>query len=280
MRHSVIVISWLILLGLVGCAEDKGIPERPPDSEVKPRASSPEAVKPDKEDPAARAIVEKAIAAHTGGKPERLEKFKTHHIVMKGRMVSPEDRSFVNMGIETWSAWPDQFAIRFDKGDQTALSWAVTPNGGYQRQDARTVVPMSPADTRVIHHDCAVLAWGGTIAALANPGAMYHHPGTSTLDDRSFRTVRCYVPGQPEWTLWFDEKTGLLDRIFYQGLEGSILKAKSLVLGNYAEEHGVKLPKQISLTIGGTPYFQMKVESLETPEKLEPKTFTEPPMIK
>src|SRR5262245_13590706 len=113
MRRLVTICGFLTCVILAGCAEEKGLPEKPSDREVKATSNPLEPVKPEKEDPAARAIVDQAIAAHTGGKPDRLERLKKHHMSLKGQLSTTDVGSVTHVR-ESWAEWPSNFAFRFD----------------------------------------------------------------------------------------------------------------------------------------------------------------------
>lgn len=273
MRRCVILI---VCVGLAGCAEEKGLPEKPAEVEAKPTVNPLAPPKPEKEDPAARAIVNQAIDAHTGGKPERLEKFKKHHMVLKGQ-IRDNSGSYTSYTGELWASWPDDFAGRFDIPEFPSFSFALRGPIGVQRTPA--VVPMSPLIYKTCAIDCAVLNWGGTLTALTAP-AIYHSPATATAAGRSFRTVKRWTEGQPEWTLWFDEKTNLLERIDYHGYESGLVKAKSMQMSKHADHEGVKLPRGFNLLVGGAQFFQVDMTEFQTPDAIDAKTFTDPPAMK
>lgn len=280
MGRGAMLLGFIICVALAGCAEEKGLPERPQDGETKTSSNPLEPPKPEKEDPAARAIVNDAIAAHTGGKPERLEKFKKHHMVLKGQIANTGGETPVTHVRESWAVWPDSYAFRFDVQDRTTFAGAATAAEGFRRIDSKTVNPLPPLLHKACLIDCSALDWGGTVASLSNPKAIYHKPGTVTANGKTFRTVKCWTPGLPEWTLWFDDATKLLEQIHYEGLEESLIKSKSLMLGKHAEHEGVKVPREIGLSIGGSRMFDWSVEKFETPESIDAKTFTDPPQPK
>ena len=139
---------------------------------------------------------------------------------------------------------------------------------------------MSLEEIKKIYWDTCPVDWGGTIVALANPEAIYHHPATAKNGTRPFSTVKCYAPNQPEWTLWFDASTHLLEQIQYNALEATSLKSKHLFLSDFSSIDGVLLPKKFELRIGGVTLTKLTVSLFEPLEKLDAKMFTEPPSLR
>jgi hypothetical protein len=279
---------WLSLsfamAGLAGCAEEKALPDKAVAQENKPAENSIVGAKPAKEDPAARAIVQKAIEAHTLGKPARLDAIKAQHFNMTGRGMMPVvGAREVDGSRETWAIWPERSAFRFiyklDPDRDAVITGILNPGGGSMRTPEGNTFPIAGADLRGALWDMFAFDWLVTPKALTHPEAIYHQPGRESENGKSYQTVKAYLPNQPEWTLRFSEETHLLERVDYIGFESRVVR-KALSFSDHKENSGLRVPTRVKVFGEKILYWDLNAlptyEVFESADKIDPKKFETP----
>lgn len=280
-RTATILGLGLGLLAILGCAEEKKLATKALIQDNKPAAASLESTRPEKEDPAAREIVNKAIAAHTNGKPERLEGIKAQHVLLQGYGLTENGEK--DGSRESWAVWPNLFAFRFgyrpDNERELVSTGVSTATGGFQSGPNGQPTPFTGEYVKAFQWDLFALEWTLTPKALTHPQAVFHQPGKATKNDRAFNTVKAFIPGNPTWTLYFDEKTSLLGRVEYIGLEGNAAP-KTLTYAEHQEREGLKVPNRVEVFSGGLKFWDIrkldKYELFESADKIDPKKFEIP----
>jgi hypothetical protein len=268
------------LAALAGCAEEKGLPEKAVAAETPATPASIEAVKPEKEDPEARDIVTKAIAAHTNGKPERLDKVKAVHVKMDGTGWTNDARFPQSDGTrETWSVWPDRFAFRFVYKPDVDLSMETTGSSTPAVTAARNAlgpVTVSPEQMKATQWDMFALEWTFTPKALTHPGAVFYQPSKGVVNGRPVNVVKAFIPGMTVWTLQFDAATNLLTQVDYTGFE-SRATPKRLVYSEHKDRDGLKVPGHAKIFSGTVPFWDLGrldvYETFESADKIDAKKF-------
>ena len=217
----------------------------------------------------------RSLAAHTGGKPERLEKLKSLHVLMTGKGHTPDPTNpEADATWELWAVWPDKHAVTFDykTPGMVPVALVVTPAGARQRQGLNAAQALPPEMAAAIRWDCFAADWAFGPLSLTHPQAVYHSPGSVVVDGKTYTTVKAYIPGYPERTLRFDPDTQLLRRIDYVGLEANIASQKAVEVGGYTDRDGVKVPGQVDVFMRGNPMWRVKVTAFE-PGPVDPKKF-------
>jgi hypothetical protein len=93
-----------------------------------------------------------------------------------------------------------------------------------------------------------------------------------------FDVIRAAVPNCPVFTLWFEDRTGLLARVDFNHLEphNSVPKAKTFNLLMQRSFDGLVLPGKIGYEENGIGVEEWMVDSWEAVPKIDDATF-EPP---
>lgn len=279
------LLGFVLFSSLLGCAEDKGLPVKPGDSDGKQGSTSNEPPKPEKDDPAAREIVTKALAAHTNGKPERLKSIAAQHLALGGlgMWIDGTNRE-VPGGRESWSVWPDRHSFRFhyrlpNSEQDFVVTGAVVPGDGFVRTALGEQMRTPPERVRATDWDMLSLDWYFTPKLLMHPQAIAHHPSRDENGGRPQNLIRFYIPGYPEWTLRFNADTHLLEKVEYLGYETGPMP-KSISFSDHAEKHGLKVPGRTQIYNSNLRVFDLNTinayEVFDSADKIDPKKFEMP----
>src|SRR5262249_56628692 len=108
-------------------------------------------------DPAARAVVDRALDAQTGGQRQRLEKVKTHIVHLTGSLYSPQGEAEAALSIQ--AVWPGKRLTEWTtihRGNRTIQTFWLLDGLGWMKgpdpeNDGRLWLrPMSPSDMEAV----------------------------------------------------------------------------------------------------------------------------------
>jgi hypothetical protein len=266
---------------LAGCGQEKELPKEITRSTV--REEPVQAPIPASSDPAAKAVVERAIKAATDGHPERLEKFKAHKSVVKGQMVL--DSGAVTATTRRVEAvWPDRMraSFEFPVGDRKQVLigmrrpviWSSSFGGDGRGTD------ITPADRQryeeIVATDAIGQCWMPMLVPLIDPKTVVFDAKKEPALGQPGETVKVAVPGCPTFTLWFDEKTSHLGLVTYRHVEWNTPIDKRLTLAAHKPQGGIVLPTRIDLSRNGRDVEQWEVVSWESVDKIDDAAFDPP----
>jgi hypothetical protein len=245
--------------------------------------------RPAQSDPAAVQLLKEALHAHTGGKPERLDRYKSVAYTRTGTLDAPGSRVPTDWSREM--AWPDRFRLRTelkmakDGGAFTQLdTFALTPAGAWQARaevqsgqqpaEKRQRMPMDAEFTGTLKsqmNEDAVLF----LFPLADPATVVARGPDETLNGVEVVGLRVWTPALEYALLSFDKKTKLLARVVYSGREMATTVVKEVVVTENQEFDGVKLP--VKLTVKANRQNKGDWQKLTvTPGPIDPKVFDTP----
>lgn len=288
---AVLAVTFVAALAAIGCDSDP-----PPVIEVKKKEEGKAdqfelkpPPKPAKSEPAAVALLKEALDAHTGGKPDRLDRYKSAAYTRTGVMESPGSRVPASWSFDL--AWPDRFRLRTelklakDGGAFTQLdTFALTPAGAWQAR-AETQSGQQPAEKRQRMPMDAEFT--GTLKAqmnedavlflfpLADPTTVVARGPDEALNGVEVVGLHVWTPALEYALVSFDKKTKLLARVVYSGREMATTVVKEVVITENQEFDGVKLP--VKLTVKANRQNKGDWQKLTvTPGPIDPKVFDTP----
>ncbi len=230
---------------------------------------------PDKSDPKAAEVVAAAVAAHTGGKPGLLQKFKSVRYTRAGKLsadgLAPADQRW-----EVFAVWPDRMRVRAEMSGPQVVTLAWTGATGWRHAAGMTKkIPMSEqevADFRVE----VTGEWLLFLFPLTEPGTVVAPVADARVNDRPAAGVRLWHPVLSDAVLYFDKETKLLARYTYEGRESGQKVTKEVTVLGHKEYAGVKLPERTVYKSNGAQFAEWTTAAIEPREKIDPNVFVEP----
>ncbi len=283
-RFATLTLLGLSVGGLVGCDQ-----KPPPVIGAKPiEQSKAEEVefkppaRPDTSDKAARQLLDEMLAAHTGGKPEKLAALKECSFTRKGIADTPVGRLTA-----VWKrdvVWPDNYRIRLEtsdtSGNTTTQTYALRgPEAWYQLGDGnkkdKLPAGLVPNLKSQYHEDCVTLLF-----VLADPKTVAAGGPADKLGEKELATVDVWTPTGQHARLGIDTKTKLLTKVVYVGQEAetqqtSYTVTKELTFQEYKEFAGVKLGSKMFAQTRAKPLGEWTDLTVET-TKPDAKVFDGP----
>jgi hypothetical protein len=229
---------------------------------------------PDKSDPKAVELVAAAIAAHTGGKPEALQAFKTVRYVREGKVraggTAPADQRW-----EVHAGWPDRFRVRAEMPGPQVVTLAWTGQAGWRHAAGNPEIPMSEQEVRDFRNEVTG-EWLELLFPLTEPAAVVALAEDAKVNDRPALGVRVWHPSLSDAVLHFDQETKLLARLTYDGRESGQPVTKEVMVLSHKEFAGVKLPERTVYKSNGTEFASWTLTAVEPLGSLDAKLFEEP----
>lgn len=279
-RFATFTILGLSLGVSVGCGEKpppiieaKRIDQsKDQDGELKPPP------KPAVSSPIAQKLLDEMLAAHTGGKPDKLAAFRECTFTRKG--VTDTSNGRVTAVWKRDLIWPDRYRMRTEMSNTTGgkitqtfalredVGWMQPGENPKTKMDANLV----PSLRGQFQEDALSLLF-----LFTDPKTLTANPLDEKVYDKELTTVDVWTPNGEYARLSIDKKTKLLFRILYLGREASSPEplTKEVTFQEYQEFNGVKL--------GSKMYTKTRTQSLgewtelivET-TKPDPKVFDGP----
>jgi hypothetical protein len=292
MRHLLAWAAGAIIAGIViGCGPAKELPDDIPRSTDNGRGEGDDRESvPEKSDPAALEIVERAIKAHTQNNPTLLEKGKISRLTADGTIKIPvgeESQMQLVSGQRTFLArWPDEikYTVAFKPPHsgtrvlilKSPFTW--TGLNGIQDPNLkpRSVEEDMRADGYGLHW--LVLLFPLKVeTTIVFDGRKGLGVGTPPAD-----VVRVSIPGRPIYRLHVNPTSGLVVQIDYEHTYQLGHAHMEWILSDHKPFDGWLLPTDLKL--GRTtdrPRFRdvvedWKAERWEFPDKLDDNAFNVP----
>jgi hypothetical protein len=229
---------------------------------------------PEKSDPKAAELITAAVAAHAGGKPERLQQFKTVRYVREGTVraggLAPADQKW-----EVHAGWPDRFRVRAEMPGPQVVTLAWTGKAGWRHAAGSPKIPMTEQEVGDFRVEVSG-EWLLFLFPLTDSGAVVAPAEDAKVNDKPAVGVRVWHPALSDAVLHFDPETKLLVRLVYDGREtGQKVTKEVLVLG-HREFAGVKLPERTVYKSNGAEFADWRLTAAEPLDKLDAKLFEEP----
>jgi hypothetical protein len=202
--------------------------------------------KPTATDPAARAILDKIVAAHTGRQPGRLDSLKQYRATRKGKMTNPTGRH--DAGMTVVAAYPDRYRSDFkilNIPDATYI-FGLHPGGGWHLNGIERWPAPQPLDDMtagVVAADVAA-EWATMVVPLADPGVVAAVATGETIDGKPVEAVRVWIGNVP-LVVAADPVGGCVARVRYQVRESGSLAPKAMAITGYQTVNGLQLPLKL-----------------------------------
>lgn len=275
---AVAVVTAVPGCGGTGKELPKVVPIGPDDKVAAPAVKVPE-----KSEPEALAVVAKAVKAATDGHPERLEKAKVSRVTLKGEVIHPNGPMATARKVE--AVWPDRLALtdEFNDGLPTKVMIRLRrPVLWIGKHREGQTVPMDFGEMKEREAALAAEAYGRhwmmMLVPLADPKVVVFAAKKETVTGVTADIVKAALPGSPVFTLWFDEKSGLLGRIDFEQVEpGNTSPTKKFfALFDHRPAGGVWTPGRIEYRQNALPLESWRVETWELPDRLDDAAFDAP----
>ena len=275
------VRGWWLAAGAfaaAGCS-DKPRPIREAKEVRQPGADAtvelPKDAPPTQSDPAALKVVADAVAAHTGGRPDRLDKLRSVDLTRTGSILALDPPRQTTWRIR--ATWPDRYRMDVDMTDSPR--WVFTRVG-----DTGWKVGLVPGGSKEVLTGAnlkgfitdASYEWLALLAPLADPGLVVAPAPDATFGGRPAAGVQLSGKSLPRAVAHFDKDTKLLVHFAYEGYEAGATVLKEVRVGGVREVNGVKLPDKLTIKMGGRPAAEWSVTTVEFPVDLPAKLFEEP----
>ncbi len=272
------VVVGLGLAGAAGCGEERAPPKLSAASTAPSTAALAEVV-PEKSDDAARAVVEKAIAAATNGTPSKLARVKVHRRTEESEMYGPGGE--YDSTRELSAVWPDHYAVkkwtlrnRVD-GTRREQFLGIVGNVFWFGQEPHGSIELDSIIQQAMRDDTQA-EWMGLLVPLAEPSTVVTGPTTEAWDGRPADRVRVYARGFPPYSLWFDQKSSHLVRLTFVAKEAERRIEKEHQFSDPKTFDGLTVPVTVRVLHNNVIRMKANTTKIEFPEKIDPAVFERP----
>jgi hypothetical protein len=267
---------------VVGCEPAKELPDAVPIR----TASGDGPTVPTASEPAAKAYIDKAVKAFTGGKPELLAKGKVSRTVLKGRIQRPN--KLASDVVRTISAvWPDRLAdtdrIQSDGKTNAVSAYLHRPHLILIDNGAELSPPNPVEYERNFAADEIAQHWMALLLPATDPSAIvFDFRSTTGIAPDSgkpllIHLVKLSLGEFPVYDLIFDAATDLLLRVEYSLKAQGVTYRKQWTATNHKTgPDGLTLPRKIEYWQGVLLAEQFEVEKWEFPASIGDAEFAPP----
>jgi hypothetical protein len=280
-RLSICAAAFLAAV-VIGCGPAKEMPDQVPTTAAK-REPPPDPLGPvpASSEPAAKAVLERAVKAITQDKPERLEKAKVSIAIYKGVVFLPSSATRENPASVRWDVvWPDRAAVVYETKSSTGLlmnsiSFRLKYPNGWMLLDGALQDRNATTIGRTVWTD--VFSQHGIILGLTLADSRAVAFGLQKNTDPAGTTsVKIGLPDLPVIQVAFDDRSGLPVRVELYPLEEGFRPKKVLLLSEHKPEGDLVLPTTLEFLQNDQPGWKLKAEKWEFPEKIDEEKFAAP----
>lgn len=258
------------LLFLVGCTDPPAPVAAKKIDDTEPKLIEiPDKEAPAQSEPAAKAIVDAAIAAHTEGKPGAIEAWKSFLLVRTGT-IRTNTREIVTQTWTIQASWPDGYKLQADVGGGVGIIVAMQGLvgrrcmiSGAQKSPVETLEPTGADD--FIKDTAGEWVW--SLYPLMQPETKLTSYEPTLFQGRKLVGVRIFHPRFVPVVAYFDPETKLLAGVTYQGRENAVRVLKENFAIDMRSFAGFKFPGRLVVNANGVQLAEWNVT------KMEPATF-------
>ncbi len=278
-RYAAWVGFVVTVVLVVGCEPVKELPTDVPKVD---RAPTLPQVTPNKSEPAAKAIVDRAVLALTGGKPELLAKGKVSRANLKGvRFTRDTATQWTEVNRTVAAVWPDRVYAAEDfqaQNNKVVIEgWLRRPemivfNNGVPHPHANpTEREQNFASDEVGQH------WMALLIPATDPKAVLFDSQSVESDRRMLRLVKLALGAYPTYHLTFDGKTDALLRVEYAVTEFGSPRLTTMIYSDHKPgPEGLVLPYKFECLHNGVAVERLTVEKWELPAAIKDEEFSPP----
>jgi hypothetical protein len=281
MTPSRVLILFLILLS-TGC--DSGSKARPLAEAVDNRRSGePVAVKEEKvakptaTDPAARAILDKIVAAHTAKQPGKLEALRQYKATRKGKMTNAAGRHDAAMTVA--AVYPDRYRSDFNIAaiPDAKYIFGLHPGGGWHLNGMERWPGPQPLDEQLAGVVAADVAaeWATMVVPLADLSTLALPVTGESVGGKPAEAVRVWIREVP-LVVVADPVTGCVANVRYQVRESGSLAPKAMAVVSYQLVNGVQLPGKLEYSANTRVQAEWTENQFEFPASPPAAAFEKP----
>lgn len=239
-------------------------------------------VVPDKPDPDAKAVVERAVKALTGGKPELLAKLKTSRVALKGTLVFPIENT--NQSLEATrtvaAVWPNRvygLTEVHPHGNRLGIEvWLHRPNFATANNGQFSPLPNHDLIELNFAYDAVGQIWMPLLLPLADAKAVVFDLQSVVFEARSLHLLKLSLDNYPLYQLTFDAKDALV-RVEYATTDTGVPRRTTMAFSDHKPgPDGLVLPHKFECRHNNTVVERWTVEKWEFPEKIGDEQFSPP----
>jgi len=267
----------IVLVAIVfGCGPGKELPTEVvhPNEQSGPGAD-PNGTPPAVSDPAAKAILDRAIKSITENDPGRLAKGKVAKVTYQGGIkTAPQGSELTKCSRTIETIWPGFALVTADfKGDFPNVTFYLREQQGWMKLGSQLDTATSPIEVaRVMRDDLSAWHWLMLGLPFSDPNAVVFEPAKQA----GATIVKVALPGRPIYVVTFDEVTGLPVKTDYRPLENRVRVRKIFTMSEHKLAAGLLLPTKVELTQNDVLVERWSEPVWEFPETIDPSRFEQP----
>jgi hypothetical protein len=226
------------------------------------------------EDTAARALIDRAIAA--AGGEAHLGRFKAAEWTCKGTAHASKELTFTD---HCFAQWPEQFrnesAVE-GAGEKFERALILDRTRGWVKT-GRSAVALNDVARDELRDKVHLLCLSATLLPLKEKGVTLKPLDEIKIDGRTAAGVAARCVGRPDLSLYFDKEKGLLlkcERGVTDPLLGKV--TEETFFSDYREVDGVQVARKVSVKRGGKPFLDWTVSDFRVRTKLDRGLFAAP----
>lgn len=237
--------------------------------------------RPAESDPAAVAIIDKALRAHTDGHLENLRKLKAIRFSLSGMMVNAAGARLPSTANGVY-VWPDKTRCSIENTGAERVQLTVARDGDELWMQNKSVQNLNagrdevPAPLRREAFSDLSAHWFWLLGMMAEPGAIVAKRADLGPGDKPLSAVQIWRDGFPDAILYFDPTTAKLARVIYDSDVTGQRVQKRFDLSEEFASGGIKFPGKLLLSANDRVLGDWQLTSVEFPDSIDPKEFREP----
>jgi hypothetical protein len=216
------------------------------------------------------ALVERAIKAHGGearlARAQLCTRRESGTQVVMGKDVPISGEVVRNL--------PEQVRLSLEVAKALKIVVVVNGDKGWERVAGPAVELVKPR-LQELREEAYVL-WLTTLVPLKKGGFTLDTAPEVKVNGEAAAGVKVSRKGQPDATLYFSKRTGLLVRIARRAREAGVLVDKEYTFSDFKDFDGTKLPAKELTTHNGVRWTEINVSSYTFLARPDPNAFTRP----
>ena len=279
--------TWTFLVAaavVVGCGPAKELPDEVP---AGPDTSEKPAAVPAVSEPAAKAYVEKAVKAYSGGKPEQVAKGKVSRLVLKGKQYKLSDIPVIETVRTLAAGWPDRYVDTDERQAQgrTAVVTAYLhrPHFAVVSEGVEQVINNPAERERNFAADATGQLWMALFLPLTDPKAIVYELrpseflATTAKQPVPTHTLKLSLGDFPQYQLTFDAKTDALLRVEYTYVQFGTPARQTWTYSDHKPgPNGFLLPGKVEFRLNNILAEEWEVQKWEFPATIDDAEFSPP----